>query len=107
IVVHKLHINTAIHSPFVNPCETWRQSSQNILVPTSPKPRRCPLLQPNSNFKSDLYTPNYMWNNLCQPVLFSSAIPKIIERFRESTVFIEVSPHPVLSQVSDCSGLAH
>ncbi|KAF9237180.1 polyketide synthase [Melanogaster broomeanus] len=51
-----------------------------------------------AEFKVDSYTPDYLWNNLRQPVLFSSAIPKIIERFGESTVFVEVSPHPVLSQ---------
>ncbi|KAF9239505.1 hypothetical protein BU15DRAFT_74656 [Melanogaster broomeanus] len=75
---------------------TWPQSLQSILVFTSPPPTTMSTV--TADFKADQYTPDYLWNNLRQPVLFSSAIPKIVERFGESTVFVEVSPHPVLSQ---------
>ncbi|KAF9239579.1 hypothetical protein BU15DRAFT_18381, partial [Melanogaster broomeanus] len=107
VTAHKLHINTAVHSPFVDPCETqFRRDVAAIFAryPDPHVPTTTTMSTVTAEFKVDLYTPDYLWNKLRQPVLFSSAIPKIIERFGESMVFVEVSPHPVLSQVSVCLG---
>ncbi|KAF9237177.1 polyketide synthase [Melanogaster broomeanus] len=101
VAAHKLRINTAVHSPFVDPCETQFRRDLEAIFAEYPGPH-VPITPTMSTvtaeFIVDSYTPDYLWNNLRQPVLFSSAIPKIIERFGESTVFVEVSPHPVLSQ---------
>ncbi|KAF9238192.1 polyketide synthase [Melanogaster broomeanus] len=89
VVVHKLRINTAVHSPFVDPCETqFRRDLEAIFAeyPGPHIPKTTTMSTVTAEFKSDSYTPDYMWNNLRRP------------RFGESTVFIEVSPHPVLSQ---------
>ncbi|KAF9239502.1 polyketide synthase [Melanogaster broomeanus] len=101
VTAHKLRINTAVHSPFVDPCEAqFRRDVAAIFAeyPGPHVPRTTTMSTVTAEFKVDSYTPDYLWNNLRQPVLFSSAIPKIIERFGESTVFVEISPHPVLSQ---------
>ncbi|KAF9237185.1 polyketide synthase [Melanogaster broomeanus] len=101
VAAHKLRINTAVHSPFVDPCETqFRRDLEAIFAeyPGPHVPTTTTMSTVTAEFKVDSYTPDYLWNNLRQPVLFSSAIPKIVERFGESTVFVEVSPHPVLSQ---------
>ncbi|KAF9237181.1 polyketide synthase [Melanogaster broomeanus] len=101
VAAHKLRINTAVHSPFVDPCETqFRRDLEAIFAeyPGPHVPTTMTMSTVTAEFKVGSYTPDYLWNNLRQPVLFSSAIPKIVERFGESTVFVEVSPHPVLSQ---------
>ncbi|KAF9237183.1 polyketide synthase [Melanogaster broomeanus] len=107
VTAHKLRINTAVHSPFVDPCETqFRRDLEAIFAeyPGPHVPTTITMSTVTADFKVDSYTPDYLWNNLRQPVLFSSAIPKIIERFGESTVFVEVSPHPVLSQYINSMG---
>ncbi|CCM04590.1 uncharacterized protein FIBRA_06771 [Fibroporia radiculosa] len=101
VVARKLRINTAVHSAFVDPCESqYRRDLAAIFAeypgPHIPKIRTMSTV--TAEFKTDSYTPDYLWSNLRQPVLFSSAIPKIIESLGESTTFVEVSPHPVLSQ---------
>ncbi|KAF9242059.1 polyketide synthase [Melanogaster broomeanus] len=101
VVAQKLRINTAVHSPFVNPCESQFRRDLEAIFAEYPGPHvpKIPTMSTvTAEFKEDAYSPDYMWKNLRQPVLFSSAIPKIVERFGESTVFVEVSPHPVLSQ---------
>lgn len=40
---------------------------------------------------------NYWWKNFRNPVLFSSAIEQILEHPEEEPIFLEISPHPVLS----------
>ncbi|KAF9235665.1 polyketide synthase [Melanogaster broomeanus] len=101
VAAHKLRINTAVHSPFVDPCETqFRRDVAAIFAeyPGPHVPTTTTMSTVTAEFKVDPYTLDYLWNNLRQPVLFSSAVPKIIERYGESTVFVEMSPHPVLSQ---------
>ena len=45
------------------------------------------------------YTIDYLWQNLRQPVLFCRAIKNLVEKYGQYTAFVEISPHPVLSQV--------
>ncbi|KAF9231747.1 hypothetical protein BU15DRAFT_55780, partial [Melanogaster broomeanus] len=95
VAAHKLRINTAAHSQFVDPCETqFCQDLKAIFAeyPGPHVPTTTTMSTVTAEFKVESYTPEYLWNNLRQPVLFSSAIPKITERFGEWTVFVEVSP---------------
>ena len=48
---------------------------------------------------SEGYTVDYLWRNLRQPVRFSTAIPTLIDHLGKNSTFVELSPHPVLSQV--------
>ncbi|KIJ60886.1 polyketide synthase [Hydnomerulius pinastri MD-312] len=101
VVARKLRINTAVHSPFVHPCESQYRRDLATIFAEYPGPHipKIPTMSTvTAEFKTDSYTPDYLWNNLRQPVLFSSAIPKVVERLGELTTFIEVAPHPVLSQ---------
>lgn len=100
----KLRVSTAVHSPFVAPCEeSYRKELVAIFsehpgdhIPTIPV-----ISTVTGEFITTPYTVDYLWQNIRQPVLFSTAIPKLVERYGELTTFVEVSPHPVLSQVLD------
>ena len=105
VTAQKLRISTAVHSPFVDPCqEQYRAELAAIFddydgpcIPTT-----LTMSTVTGEFKYDAYTIDYLWNNLRQPVLFSASIGKVIEKFGDGTTFIEISPHPVLSQVRVC-----
>ena len=103
VVARKLRVSTAVHSPFVDPCEDSYRSELTTIFSqhTGPFiPSTLTMSTVTAEFKYDEYTIDYLWRNLRQPVLFSSAIPKIVHRFGEKTTFLEFSPHPILSQVS-------
>jgi fatty acid synthase len=103
VVARKLRVSTAVHSPFVDPCqENYRAELATIFSEYSGphRPTSLTMSTVTGEFKADAYTIDYLWNNLRQPVLFSSAVKKIINGFGEQTTFLEMSPHPVLSQVS-------
>jgi|SRR5882762_4532330 len=102
ITARKLRVSTAVHSPFVDPCEEAYRSELSTVFSqyTGPFiPSTLTMSTVTAEFKYDEYTVDYLWHNLRQPVLFSSAIPKMVDRFGETTTFVEVSPHPILSQV--------
>ena len=102
VVARKLRVSTAVHSPFIDVCEeTYRTELATILgVHTGPCMPTIPTMSTvTADFKSDDYNIDYLWGNLRQPVLFSDAVLKIIGQFGETTTFLEISPHPVLSQV--------
>jgi fatty acid synthase len=105
VMARKLRVSTAVHSPFVDPCEeTYRSELSTIFSQYAGPfiPSTLTMSTVIAEFKYDEYTVDYLWRNLRQPVLFSSAIPKIVDRFGETTTFVEISPHPILSQV--CHG---
>jgi acyl transferase domain-containing protein len=84
VVARKLRISTASHSPFVDLCEEQYRSDLVPIFAEFPGPHVPTTLTMStvtSEFKSDAYTIDYLWKNIRQPVLFSTAIPKIVERF--------------------------
>jgi fatty acid synthase, animal type len=106
VVATKLRVSTAVHSPFVDACEkSYRSELATIFTQhVGPFiPSTLTMSTVTAEFKYDEYTVDYLWCNLRQPVLFSSAVPKIVDRFGENTIFLEVSPHPILSGVSSRS----
>ncbi|KZT06920.1 polyketide synthase [Laetiporus sulphureus 93-53] len=101
VVARKLRVSTAVHSPFVDPCEdVYRAELATIFSRyTGPfVPVISTMSTVTAEFKTDGYTIDYLWRNLRQPVLFSSVIPLLVNKFGENTTFVEISPHPVLSQ---------
>ena len=103
VTAKKLRVSTAVHSPFVDPCEDSYRSELTTIFSqhTGPFiPSTLTMSTVTAEFKYDEYTIDYLWSNLRQPVLFSSAVPKIVHRFGEKTTFLEISPHPILSAVS-------
>ncbi|GJJ08178.1 Type I Iterative PKS [Clathrus columnatus] len=97
----KLRVSTAVHSPFVAPCEeSYCQELHTIFSqhPGDHLPSIPVISTVTGEVVSEPYTVDYLWENIRQPVLFSIAIPKIVECYGELTTFVEISPHPVLSQ---------
>ncbi|KAI3601476.1 polyketide synthase [Moniliophthora roreri] len=101
VSARKLRVSTAVHSPYVDACEAqYRQDLAAIFAahPGTHKPSMPVMSTVTAEFVEDEYTIDYLWNNLRQPVRFADAIPKLIEKYGESTTFVEIAPHPVLSQ---------
>ena len=51
------------------------------------------------------FTPEYAWGNIRRPVYFSQAVTSIFEE-TPNAVFIEISPHPVLSSYVSSVGVS-
>ncbi|KAJ3555439.1 hypothetical protein NM688_g2577 [Phlebia brevispora] len=101
VAARKLRVSVAVHSPFVDPCEkTFRVKLASIFAQyTGPFiPTITTMSTVTAKFKTDEYTMDYLWDNLRQPVRFSSAIPSLMDTYGPYTTFVEISPHPVLSQ---------
>ncbi|KAL0572907.1 hypothetical protein V5O48_009054 [Marasmius crinis-equi] len=101
ITARKLRVSTAVHSPYVDPCEEqYRRDLDEIFAsyPGSHQPTIPVMSTVTGEFVASEYTTDYLWSNLRQPVRFSTAIPSLLEKYGESTTFLEIAPHPVLSQ---------
>ncbi|KAF8837242.1 polyketide synthase [Paxillus ammoniavirescens] len=103
----KLRVSTAVHSPFVSPCEeSYRKELATIFSehPGDHLPSIPVMSTVTGEFVSEPFTVDYLWKNIRQPVLFSTAIPKVVGCYGELTTFVELSPHPVLSQYIKAMG---
>ena len=103
ISARKLRVGTAVHSPYVDPCEEqYRQDLHGIFAahPGPHKPTIPVISTVTAEFVHDEYSVDYLWSNMRQTVRFSTAIPNLIKKHGDESTFLEVAPHPVLSQVS-------
>ncbi|KAH9940662.1 polyketide synthase [Amylocystis lapponica] len=101
VTARKLRVSTAVHSPLVDACEAVYRAELELCFAQYKGPfcpTRLAMSSVTGEFKSDSYTIDYLWSNLRRPVLFSTAVPRIIDRFGENATFVEIAPHPVLSQ---------
>ncbi|KAK1215285.1 hypothetical protein PQX77_022103 [Marasmius sp. AFHP31] len=101
ISARKLRVGTAVHSPYVDLCEGhYRQDLYRIFSAHSgPYKPTIPVISTvTAEFVDYEYSVDYLWSNLRQPVRFSTAIPKLLEKYSEESAFLEIAPHPVLSQ---------
>ncbi|KAF7792169.1 hypothetical protein EIP86_003199 [Pleurotus ostreatoroseus] len=106
VAARKLRVSTAVHSPFVEPCqETYRAELKTIFdhyesAGAGPFVPKVPTMSTvTADFRDGKeYTIDYLWQNLRQPVLFCRAIENLVEKYGQYTAFVEISPHPVLSQ---------
>ncbi|KAF5356753.1 hypothetical protein D9756_006516 [Leucocoprinus leucothites] len=69
-------------------------------IPTVPVYSTC---RPNQMVEE--FTPEYFWNNARNPVYFSNATSRILADNVPGTVFLEISPHPVLSSTVAAHGV--
>ena len=107
VAARKLRVSTAVHSPFIEPCqETYRAELKTIFdhyesAGAGPFVPKVPTMSTvTADFRDGKeYTIDYLWQNLRQPVLFCRAIENLVEKYGQYTAFVEISPHPVLSQV--------
>lgn len=92
IFFKRLDLDYAFHSPAMDPIETALCES---LAAIKPRKGEIPFY---STVTGELLTgcsldANYWWDNIRQPVQFSSAMQQLVADFN---LFIEVGPHPVL-----------
>ncbi|KAL4254858.1 hypothetical protein ABKN59_004677 [Abortiporus biennis] len=96
----KLRVSTAVHSPYVEPCrEVYRSELEKIFAqyPGPHVPKLATMSTVTANYVQDSYTIDYLWNNLRQPVRFAPAVSSLMEEYGETTTFVEIAPHPVLT----------
>ena len=99
----KLRVSTAVHSPFVDSCEvSYRHELKQIFA--SFDTPTLPIIPVVSSVTAQLvsrpYDIDYMWDNLRQPVQFSPAFSAVKQAVGGEPVVIELTPHPVLTQVN-------
>jgi acyl transferase domain-containing protein/aryl carrier-like protein/ubiquinone/menaquinone biosynthesis C-methylase UbiE len=95
-----LRVNYAFHSPQMDPVRDELLDSLNGLAPRkAAKPIFSTVTGKRASGKQ--FNADYWWRNVRQPVRFGQAVTELIDD--GFTVFLELSPHPVLSNsVSEC-----
>ncbi|KAI0917773.1 Type I Iterative Polyketide synthase (PKS) [Taiwanofungus camphoratus] len=96
----KLRVNTAVHSPYVEPCQWQYREELSKIFSEHPGPHTptIPTMSTvSAKFVSGEYTVEYLWENLRQPVQFYPAISSLMDKYGKDTTFVEISSHPVLS----------
>ncbi|MGX9890429.1 type I polyketide synthase [Streptomyces sp. NPDC002276] len=94
IRARRVPVDYASHSPQV---ELIRRELLDVLAPVTPRAARIPLLSTVTGDWLDTTTMDagYWYTNLRQTVLFEPAIRKLVAEGHD--VFVETSPHPVLT----------
>ncbi|KAK0504545.1 putative polyketide synthase [Armillaria luteobubalina] len=95
----KIRTRVPVHSSMIEDCsDLYRRLTVEVFERNSGDHR--PLLPVYSTtiggIFSNSFTPEYFWENARQPVYFTDTISSMI-KMDPSTIFIEISPHPVLS----------
>lgn len=96
--LRRLMVQHAYHSPLMNPTKDFYLGEvQRIFAENPPVNSSIKVMSTVSGkWYEGLFTPEYCWNNVIQPVLFEQAITGILAEY-PNAVFVEVAPHPVLS----------
>jgi acyl transferase domain-containing protein len=104
----KLTVTCAFHTPLMEPQEEVFKSSMKAVSGNFGRER--PVVRTMSTvdgqwLERDLDV-DYCWDNIRRPVLFGTAIDKILkESASENVLFLEIAPHPVLrSYILQCKG---
>ncbi|KAK0454752.1 hypothetical protein EV421DRAFT_1896666 [Armillaria borealis] len=95
----KIRTRVPVHSSMIEDCgDLYRCLTTEVFERDSSDHR--PLIPVYSTttggFFSDRFTAEYFWKNARQPVYFVDTISSMV-KMDPSTIFIEISPHPVLS----------
>jgi len=101
IFSRRLRLNYAFHSRHMDPIEADLRSSLANL-----QPRTAAIRMVSAVTGKDLAGPEcgatYWWDNIRQPVLFATAVERLLDD--GYGLFVEVGPHPVLaSYVAECA----
>lgn len=93
-------VDVASHSPYM---DVLREELLAVLTGLQPSVPRIPIFSTVLGGRDDelVFDANYWVRNLREPVLFSQAVQQLL--MDEHSVFIEVSPHPILlSSLQQC-----
>jgi acyl transferase domain-containing protein len=98
IFCRKIKVDVASHSPQMDPSRPELVEALRELVP---KPSVIPIYSTVTGAvrEGQSFDANYWGENLRKPVLFSAAVTRLLED--KHSVFIEMSPHPVLLRAID------
>ncbi|KIJ63457.1 polyketide synthetase [Hydnomerulius pinastri MD-312] len=104
----KLRVGCAFHTPLMGPQEELfktRIGQTPLSQGTRPPVARVMSTTDGKWLDRDLDV-NYCWDNIRRPVLFGTAINKLIaDEGAECLVFLEIAPHPVLkAYIEQCGG---
>jgi acyl transferase domain-containing protein len=103
----KLRVTCAFHTPLMEPQEDIFKSLMKTALPkgTNPPHTRVMSTVEGKWLDRDLDI-DYCWDNIRRPVLFGSAIDKLVkENGAGDVLFLEIAPHPVLkAYIEQCGG---
>ncbi|KIJ63455.1 polyketide synthetase [Hydnomerulius pinastri MD-312] len=104
----KLRVGCAFHTPLMEPQEELfktRIGQTPLSQGTKPPVARVMSTTDGKWLDRDLDV-NYCWDNIRRPVLFGTAMNKIIaDHGAEGLLFLEIAPHPVLkAYIEQCGG---
>jgi acyl transferase domain-containing protein/NADPH:quinone reductase-like Zn-dependent oxidoreductase/pimeloyl-ACP methyl ester carboxylesterase/acyl carrier protein len=106
--LHRLNVKHAYHSPLMKPIKDFYLGEAQQILSAKP-PMSSPIKVMSTvtgKWYTELFTPEYCWSNVIQPVLFEQAITGILADYPEA-IFIEIAPHPVLSNALQECGVEH
>ncbi|KIK85335.1 hypothetical protein PAXRUDRAFT_831969 [Paxillus rubicundulus Ve08.2h10] len=106
----KLRVGCAFHTPLMEAQEElFKSCARPVFANSTGKSIRARVMSTNDGrwLDRDLDL-NYCWDNIRRPVLFGTAIKKLVDDDGDrGLVFLEIAPHPVLSSyVEQCGGQA-
>ncbi|KAG6329744.1 hypothetical protein ID866_9345, partial [Astraeus odoratus] len=104
----KLRVSCAFHTPLMEPQEALFK--ERVAATPLSQGTKTPVAHVMSTtdgkwLDRDLDV-NYCWDNICRPVLFGTAINKIVtQEGANGVAFLEIAPHPVLkAYIEQCGG---
>ncbi|KAJ3194330.1 hypothetical protein HK101_002999 [Irineochytrium annulatum] len=106
----KLRVTSAFHTPLMGPQEdVFKRLAEPVLASATAKDTVKVMSTVDGKWLDRPLDLSYCWDNIRQPVLFGTAIDKVVKHFggADGVAFLEVAPHPVLkSYVEQCGGQA-
>ncbi|KAG6329538.1 hypothetical protein ID866_9551, partial [Astraeus odoratus] len=104
----KLRVSCAFHTPLMEPQEALfkeRVAATPLSQGTKTPVARVMTTTDGKWLHRDPDV-NYCWDNICRPVLFGTAIDKIVtQEGTNGVAFLEIAPHPVLkAYIEQCGG---
>ena len=106
----KLNVTCAFHTPLMEPQEEEFKTVMKAMLGNFQVGMNLPAVRVMSTVDGQWLERDmdvgYFWDNIRQPVLFGTAINKIIkENSSENILFLEIAPHPVLkTYILQCHG---
>lgn len=103
----KLRVTCAFHTPLMEPQEEiFKSLMQSALAKGTGTPHVRVMSTVDGKWLERDLGIDYCWDNIRRPVLFGTAIDKIVkEHGAEDVVFLEIAPHPVLkAYIEQCGG---
>jgi len=102
----KLRVTSAYHTPLMENQEKVFKDIVKTVLTATPEPIAKVMSTVDGRWLERDLDVQYCWDNIRQPVLFGTAINKIVQELgAENVCFLEIAPHPVLkSYIEEIGG---